>query len=80
MKKNIVAAVKAVASRLGNRPATCRKYYVRPAILEAYADGSLMTALQVEADSNWRREELAVMKLVSAYKAAVQAVKARKAA
>jgi DNA topoisomerase I len=79
-KKNIVAAIKAVASRLGNRPATCRKYYVHPAILEAYADGSLMSALQVDADSNWRREELAVMKLVGAYKAAVQEAKARRAA
>ena len=30
---------------LGNRPATCRKYYVHPAILEAYADGSLFEAV-----------------------------------
>ena len=31
---------------LGNRPATCRKYYVHPAILEAYADGSLFEAVE----------------------------------
>ncbi len=40
-KRNIVAAVKSVASRLGNRPATSRKYYVHPAILDSYADGML---------------------------------------
>ena len=41
-KRNIVTAVKSTASRLGNRPATCRNYYVHPAILEAYIDGSLV--------------------------------------
>jgi len=45
-KKNIVSAVKQVAQRLGNRPATCRKYYIHPAILDAYADGSLFEAMQ----------------------------------
>jgi DNA topoisomerase-1 len=35
--------VKAVALRLGNRPATCRKYYVHPVVLDAYADGTLFT-------------------------------------
>ena len=40
-KRNIVAAIKGVAARLGNRPATSRKYYVHPAILESYADGML---------------------------------------
>jgi DNA topoisomerase-1 len=80
-KKNIVAAIKGVASRLGNRPATCRKYYVHPAILEAYADGSLIGALKLEGDTCWQREEVAVIKLVSAYKAtSVTEVKPRKAA
>jgi DNA topoisomerase-1 len=67
-KKNVVAAVKAVAERLGNRPATCRKYYVHPAVLEAYAEGTLLPALPVEGNTSWRREELAVIQLVSAYK------------
>lgn len=40
-KKNITQAIKAVASYLGNRPATCRKYYVHPAILDAYLDETL---------------------------------------
>ncbi|MDQ6700225.1 MAG: DNA topoisomerase IB [Acidobacteriota bacterium] len=41
-KRNIVTAVKSTASLLGNRPATCRNYYVHPAILESYMDGSLV--------------------------------------
>lgn len=44
-KKNIVEAVKRVATRLGNRPATCRKYYVHPAVLDAYANGLLIDTL-----------------------------------
>ena len=35
-KKRIVEAIKMVSSKLGNRPATCKKYYVHPALLEAY--------------------------------------------
>jgi DNA topoisomerase-1 len=40
-KKEICEAIKGVAHKLGNRPATCRAYYVHPAILESYSDGSL---------------------------------------
>lgn len=40
-ERNIVAAIKAVATRLGNRPATSRKYYVHPVVLDAYRDGTL---------------------------------------
>jgi len=45
-KKAVVEAVKSVARRLGNRPATCRKYYIHPAILDAYANGSLFGVMQ----------------------------------
>ncbi len=50
-KKAIVQAIKAVAQNLGNRPATCRKYYVHPAVLEAYQAGDLtqIMAKQVAA-------------------------------
>jgi len=37
--RNIVAAVDAVAERLGNTRAVCRKYYVHPALLQAYLMG-----------------------------------------
>ena len=45
-KKTIVGAIKRVAQRLGNRPATCRKYYIHPAIIDAYSDGALFSAMQ----------------------------------
>jgi DNA topoisomerase-1 len=64
-KKSVVEAVKEVAKHLGNRPATCRKYYVHPAVLDAYSDGSLFDALKkAEGD---RRQEAVVMNVVSVY-------------
>ena len=64
-KKRVVEAIKEVASRLGNRPATCRKYYVHPAILDAYSDGSLFDSLKkFEGD---RRQEAVVMHVVKSY-------------
>ena len=37
--RNINCAVDAVAGRLGNTRTVCRKYYVHPALLEAYLQG-----------------------------------------
>jgi DNA topoisomerase-1 len=45
-RREIVAAIKQVAERLGNTPAICRKCYVHPGILIAYQDGSLHDALE----------------------------------
>jgi DNA topoisomerase-1 len=45
-KKNVATAVKQVAEKLGNRPATCRKYYLHPAILESYMAGELLDSLR----------------------------------
>src|SRR4051794_24006085 len=64
-KKNIVQAIKDVSQRLGNRPATCRKYYVHPAVLEAYSDGSLFDAIR--KCSGGQRQDECVMALVSDY-------------
>ncbi|MDY6896592.1 MAG: DNA topoisomerase IB [Cyanobacteriota bacterium] len=44
--KNIVRAIKSVAQELGNRPATCRKYYVHPGILAAYQECTLFDAIE----------------------------------
>jgi DNA topoisomerase-1 len=38
-KGNIVQAIDQVAKRLGNTRATCRKYYIHPALLDAYQQG-----------------------------------------
>jgi DNA topoisomerase-1 len=73
-KKTIVAAVKTVAKRLGNRPATCRKYYIHPAILEAYSDGFLFRAMEQGEQQNdayagmgLRPAEYAVMVIVAEF-------------
>ncbi|MBD2094528.1 DNA topoisomerase IB [Trichocoleus sp. FACHB-591] len=70
-KKNINQAIKNVAAHLGNRPATCRKYYVHPAILDAYLDGSLISTLekamqQPASDSAYalNPEEMAVVAIL----------------
>jgi DNA topoisomerase-1 len=71
IKKRIVAAVKDVASRLGNRPATCRKYYVHPAIFDAYTNGILTEAMRngkvepaAQSAAGLRKEELCVLGVI----------------
>lgn len=73
-KKAVVSAIKHVAAQLGNRPATCRKYYVHPAVLDAYMDGSLFPALEQgkQQDSVYEglglgAEEYAVMIIVAGH-------------
>ena len=70
-KKAIVEAIKTVSQHLGNRPATCRKYYVHPAILDCYLDGSLCQIMQQHIEQEFeidphglRQEELAVVLLL----------------
>ena len=70
-KKNIVLAVKNVASRLGNTPSVCRKCYVHPQIFDAYLDGHLVATLQQHAERELREslpslssEEAAVLMLL----------------
>jgi DNA topoisomerase I len=41
-EKNIVAAVDLTAKRLGNTRSVCRKYYIHPALLSAYLEGSVL--------------------------------------
>jgi DNA topoisomerase I len=60
-KKNLRAAIERVASRLGNTPTICRKCYIHPEVLSAYAEGALLLGMrdQVEAEL---RDELASLK------------------
>jgi DNA topoisomerase-1 len=51
-KRKLLQAVEEVSRALGNTAAVCRKCYIHPAVLDAYADGSLaqvMTSRSVEA-------------------------------
>jgi DNA topoisomerase-1 len=43
-KHNVVEAIKAAAEYLANTPAICRKSYVHPQVLDAYMDGTLLSA------------------------------------
>jgi DNA topoisomerase-1 len=45
-KRTVRRAVEAVARRLGNTPAICRKSYVHPTVVESYLDGSLARGLR----------------------------------
>ncbi len=38
-ERNVLRAIDAVAERLGNTRAVCRKYYVHPGLLRAYLNG-----------------------------------------
>lgn len=67
-EKKIVEAVKLVADELGNTPAVCRKYYVHPAILDAYLTGDLgktyNRAKKRSADDARELDETVVMLLL----------------
>lgn len=70
-KKNVTQAIKDVANQLGNRPATSRKYYIHPAIIDAYMDGSLFQTMEqvskqetADSPSELRSEEQAVLNLL----------------
>jgi DNA topoisomerase-1 len=49
-KKNVVKAVEAVAERLGNTKAVCRKCYIHPHIIDSYLGGTLIQQLQHKAE------------------------------
>ncbi|MCO5168909.1 MAG: DNA topoisomerase IB [Planctomycetes bacterium] len=46
LKRRLCRAVEVAAHHLGNRPATCRGFYVHPTVLEAYEDGRLARFLR----------------------------------
>jgi DNA topoisomerase-1 len=69
-----VAAIKTVARKLGNRPATCRKYYIHPAVIDGYTTGALFQAMQqgeeehkAYAGLGLRPEEYSVMVMIADY-------------
>lgn len=73
-KRNILQAVDTVAKRLGNTRAVCRKYYIHPALQEAYLQG--LTARVSEGTGSrrvrrqraapaLRRDEVAVLQLLA---------------
>jgi len=71
MKANIVAAVDQISKQLGNTRAVCRKYYVHPAVLEAYREGvtipptpEMRQLRSASGRAALRRDEVAVVALL----------------
>jgi len=71
--RNIVRAIDAVAERLGNTRAVCRKYYVHPALLDAYLLGrtvpqppatSKRATPRTHAGGALRRDEVVVLQFL----------------
>jgi DNA topoisomerase-1 len=58
--RNVIAAIDAVAERLGNTRAVCRKYYVHPALISAYLMGD--TVPQPAAVRRARRQRGAALR------------------
>ncbi|MBF0335730.1 MAG: DNA topoisomerase IB, partial [Alphaproteobacteria bacterium] len=52
--------IDAVAARLGNTPAVCRKSYIHPEVLDAFADGRLSVP-RAEPRPGLGRDEAAVL-------------------
>jgi len=50
-KRVTAEVVKLTAERLGNRAATCRKYYIHPVVFTAFEDGTLFNAFQKYSDA-----------------------------
>lgn len=68
-KSILVDVVKEVAGKLGNKPATCKKYYIHPAILDSFSAGTLHELAEKFRDSksNYAYEQI-VLSLITPLK------------
>jgi len=65
-KKDIVKAIEAVATRLGNTTAVCRKSYIHPAVVDAYMDGDVIRPSRRRVGgSRFSPQEAAVVNLIA---------------
>jgi DNA topoisomerase I len=60
--RNILRAVDAVAERLGNTRAVCRKYYVHPALVRAYLMGETVPLPAAGSKKHVRRQRAAALR------------------
>ncbi|CAJ0818469.1 hypothetical protein LMG19087_03443 [Ralstonia wenshanensis] len=63
-RRQVVEAIAAVAKRLGNTPAVCRKCYVHPAVVDAFLAGELDALPPTRARKGLRREEAALLRFL----------------
>lgn len=65
LAKTLVEVIKGVASKLGNKPATCKKYYIHPVVMECYSLGTLAASAERFRSSRGKyRYEKVVLSLV----------------
>ncbi|MGI8498945.1 MAG: DNA topoisomerase IB [Gemmatimonadaceae bacterium] len=60
-ERNVVRAIDKTAVRLGNTRSVCRKYYIHPALIDAYLDGCVLPP-NLEPAWNERREKSATLR------------------
>jgi DNA topoisomerase-1 len=60
--RNVIAAIDAVAERLGNTRAVCRKYYVHPTLLSAYLMGETIPEPPVPSRRPRRKHSAAALR------------------
>lgn len=72
-RKNLRDAIERVAARLGNTPTICRKCYIHPEVLTAYAEGALLLQVKEQVEQELREdlarlrpEEAAVLAMLEA--------------
>lgn len=75
-KSVIVDVIKEVASKLGNKPATCKKYYIHPAVMDCYLAGTLREFAEKFRDS---RSNYAYERIVLALLTPLKRARARAA-
>jgi DNA topoisomerase-1 len=81
IKSALIEVVKNVACKLGNKPSTCRKYYIHPTVFEAFESGSLRTIAERMKDARGKyMYEKVVLSMLKPLKKAVKKAKLVQAA
>jgi len=62
--RQIVAALATTAERLGNTPAVCRRSYVHPDVIDAFAEGALTEGLKPASKRGLRTDERLLLALL----------------
>ena len=57
----MLGAIDRVAEQLNNTRAVCRKYYIHPAVLESYLEGTLVEELSPSSRNGKRATRLSTM-------------------
>jgi DNA topoisomerase-1 len=81
-KSVLVEVVKEVAGKLGNKPATCKKYYIHPAVLDSFTAGTLHELADKFRDSksNYAYEQIVLSLLTPLKRSRVKRTASAKAA